>query len=142
AGQLPVTGDEQCRGTAHVRCRHARPVHALHLFLAPHRRLDLLPRSHEVGLCPPVAGGPATREIADTVGLRLEPVRGAPGDDAGGVARVGDTDAAVAVLRTARGEVLQVPVVPRRGHHHDAATHQALALLAHRGAPAGEVGDV
>src|SRR5215213_7792958 len=135
ADQLRVACHQQRRCAGDVRGGHARPVEALEAQ-ARDRRGDLFARGHEVGLHATVAGRAAAGEIGDAVGVGLVAVGGPDGDHALGVAGVRDRDLAVA-LGGARGHgVVRAALVARGGHHDGAAAEQALALVAHRGAPA------
>ena len=100
------------------------------------------PGASTSGLMPPVTGRPAAREITDTIGVRLESVGGANGDDAFSVAGIGDADRAVGVELTGASQHALEAAIAGGGHHHDAAGDEALALFADRRAAAGVILDV
>src|SRR5688572_20362474 len=112
ADKLTVSREQQRRGAADVRRRHAGPIHALRLARG-NRAHDLLSRRDEIGLEPPVAGWTTAREITDAIQVSTVAVRRADGDDALGVSGIGDADAAIAFFRTSRGDELEITIVAR-----------------------------
>ena len=141
ADQLRVARHQHRRRAADVRRGHAGAVEIAPLVVRE-RRADALAGRDEVGLQPAVAGRAAAREEADAVGVRPEPVRGADGDHAIGVAGIGDAERGIALVRAVLGLEVLVAAVAGRGDDDDAAVHQPLALVADRRAAAGVVAHV
>ena len=138
---IRVPRHHQRRDAAYMRRRHAGAIFGV-VSLVEHAGIDALAWRQHVGLDAPVSSRSAAREIAYAIGVRLEAMRRADGDDGFGVAGIGDADGAVRIDLAGAGQHALEAAITGRGDDHHTAGDETLALLADRRAATGVILDV
>src|SRR5829696_5921235 len=98
---------------------------------------------NQIGFDAPISRWSATRKITHAEKMSAIAMRGAHGDHALGVPRIGNADTAIAFFGdSTRGQEVEITVVACGGHYDDARADEPVCFFTNGRASAGIVGHV